>query len=155
MISPREFALKIAYLVFCYMWFAKWVIVVGKTSLFHRFFSLCSHIDPYINRGDERDEGKKSNIMRRYNPQSVIRSLSCSSLGRRQLPNLFHFLVGILFSVRSRCSPIRHRANEKQTAQQSNKISSEANDRLGIIDICVEKAAHYQSNGSDKSWVSA
>ena len=59
----------------CKVWFAKWSVAVDKTSLFRRFFSLCSHIDPYINRGNERDEGKKSNIMKRYNPQSVIWSL--------------------------------------------------------------------------------
>ena len=33
--------------LYCRVWFAKWVAVVDKTSLFRRFFSLCSHIDPY------------------------------------------------------------------------------------------------------------
>ncbi len=43
------------------------------------------------------------------------------------------FFVGILFLICSRRIPLRHRTNEKQTAQQSNKILSGSNDRLGII----------------------
>ena len=42
------------------------------------------------------------------------------------------FFVGILFLVRSRRSSLRLQTNEKPSAQQSNKICSVSNDRLGI-----------------------
>ena len=44
----------------------------------------------------------------------------------------FHILVDLLFLVRSRCSPLRLLTNEKQSAQQSNEICSESNDRIGL-----------------------
>ena len=51
---------------------------------------------------------------------------------KRLLTVIFHFLVGILFLVSSRRSPLRLRTNVKQSAQQSNEICSVPNDRFGI-----------------------
>ena len=64
----------------------------------------------------------------------------CAIYYRNIISSIFHFLVGILFLVCSRRIPLRHRANEEQTAQPSNKIGSEANDRLGF-----KFAPSYQS----------
>ena len=52
---------------------------------------------------------------------------------KRQLPAIFYLLVGILFLVRSRRSPLRLRTHNQPSAQQSNKICSGANNRLGLI----------------------
>lgn len=37
--------------LYCRVWFAKWVVSIGKTSLFRRFFTLCPHFHPYIYEG--------------------------------------------------------------------------------------------------------
>ena len=37
--------------LYCEVWFAKWVVSIGKTSLFRRFFTLCPHFHPYIYEG--------------------------------------------------------------------------------------------------------
>lgn len=37
--------------LYCRVWFAKWVVSIGKTSLFRRFFTLCPHFHPYICEG--------------------------------------------------------------------------------------------------------
>ena len=65
-------------------------------------------------------------------PQPVIRPLLCNLLQRILLPAIFHFLVGILLLVRSRRSPLRLRTHNQPSAQQSNKICSGSNDRLGL-----------------------
>lgn len=37
--------------LYCEVWFAKWVVSIGKTSLFRRFFTLYPHFHPYIYEG--------------------------------------------------------------------------------------------------------
>ena len=65
-------------------------------------------------------------------PQSVIRPQQCQSKLIRSLPAIFHYLVGILLLVRSRRSPLRLQTHNQPSAQQSNEICSESNDRLGF-----------------------
>ena len=67
--------------------------------------------------------------------QSNVSRLHC--FGEKTLGDRFHFLVGILFLIRSRRSPLRLRTNGKQSAQQTNEICSGSND-LFWLKVFVE-----------------
>ena len=79
-------------------------------------------------------------------PQSVIRPLWCNLLQRTELPAIFHFLVGILLLVRFRRSSLRLQTHEQPSAQQSNEICSESNDRFGLNYLLNTKDIIHERN---------
>ena len=78
--------------------------------------------------------------------KSVIRPLWCNLLQRTELPSIFHFLVGILLLVRSCRSPLRLWTHEQPSAQQSNEICSESNDRFGLNYLLNTKDIIHERN---------
>ena len=42
--------------LFCFLWFAKLVVVSRESAFYREFFTLCTYISPYTNRGARNEE---------------------------------------------------------------------------------------------------